>query len=78
MMGATTVSATKKQRFKVRDITEKYHNFKEELNENKNNKRYLVCYSFELFANVVECIKNKRDNMDIFYGSQRLVYKGGV
>ena len=59
MMGATTVSATKKQRCKVCDITEKYHNFKEELNENKNNKRYLVCYSFELFANVVECIKNK-------------------
>ena len=78
MMGATTVSAMKKQRCKVCDITEKHHNFKEELNENKNNKRYLVCYSFELFANVAECIKNKRDNIDIFYGSQRLVYKGGV
>ena len=52
---------------KVCNIKEKYHNFEEKLNENRKNKRYLICYGFELFADVVECVKHKRNTMDIFY-----------
>ena len=60
------VFVTKKKRCKVCDIKEKYHNFEGNLKENRNNKRYLICYGLELFADVVECIKNKRDTMEIF------------